>query len=762
LVFVACPWLGAAEVGAPSTPAEPAGEPALPALQDVERALAERLASLPSPPDRRSPAPQSSEPSLDLGLEAMRFLEDLDQDGSARERAPELSTFLEEHLRGILHDRLFGEGVTPPDLREARLRAASRVADNIAEKLSAGGPSSDRSVSAVLVPPTNDACADATLLESTTLTGDTTGSTNDGTATCGNSAASADVWYRYVAPADGLVSFETFGSTYDTVLSLHAACPGTTANELACADDSRGTLQSQVPRVVTAGEEVFVRVAGAAGATGAYDLLARTGGGIAGEVEKETTGEPLSGANVYLYSSSGYLTASTSSAPDGSYLFAGLSSAHYVGAERAGYVRELYDDVPCLGYCNVTGAGATLVSPAAALISGIDFSLGPAGGISGVVTSSDTGGPLGSVDVIARLVGSSGYGYSDYSGYSDGRYHVSGLPPGSYHVWTYAYYSGHRNEVFDGVSCDASCEAVLPLGTPVEVTAGSTTPADFELERLGSISGMVTDNLGQPLSYPSNYTSVTIFRADGTSWAGSSLYSSSEYAFGGLLPGTYYARASSSGALDELFDGIACEEGCDPTTGTPIVVQLGVTTSGIDFALTKLGSITGTVRDAETLASLGGYVYAYRDGATGYSSAYISSGTYTITGLLPGTYRAHVSVWDDDFYENELFHDLPCDPSCDLSSGFPIPVLLDSTTSGVDFALDRCTLDSVEIVANELFLGAEVRSACREVLLGPNVTLFDGSALQVAARRSIRVSGPVTIQIGARLGARIDPAVGTP
>lgn len=54
----------------------------------------------------------------------------------------------------------------------------------------------------------------------------------------------------------------------------------------------------------------------------------------------------------------------------------------------------------------------------------------------------------------------------------------------------------------------------------------------------------------------------------------------------GLIPGSYRVRAASGGGfVDELFDGISCVLGCDPVTGSAVVVNTGADTGGVDFAL---------------------------------------------------------------------------------------------------------------------------------------------------------------------------------
>ena len=60
------------------------------------------------------------------------------------------------------------------------------------------------------------------------------------------------------------------------------------------------------------------------------------------------------------------------------------------------------------------------------------------------------------------------------------------------------------------------------------------------------------------------------------------------YEIEGLAAGRYFAGTLESGFRDELYSGAPCPFGdCDPTLGTPIEVQVGAVTSGVDFTLTR-------------------------------------------------------------------------------------------------------------------------------------------------------------------------------
>lgn len=118
-----------------------------------------------------------------------------------------------------------------------------------------------------------DNCADTTVLPPGTYSFDTTAATVDGTATCGLSAGSPDVWFKVTASIAGTLAVTTCTlASFDTVLSAFDSCGG---NQLACNDDTCG-LQSRISFPVAAGQTVLIRVCGFNGATGSgsVDIVA--------------------------------------------------------------------------------------------------------------------------------------------------------------------------------------------------------------------------------------------------------------------------------------------------------------------------------------------------------------------------------------------------------------------------------------------------------------------------------------------------------
>ena len=69
-----------------------------------------------------------------------------------------------------------------------------------------------------------------------------------------------DAWYTYQPQASGTLTVTAAGSTTDTVLSVHTAMPGNSANELDCSVTSAS--QASLSVAVTAGTTYYIRMAG--------------------------------------------------------------------------------------------------------------------------------------------------------------------------------------------------------------------------------------------------------------------------------------------------------------------------------------------------------------------------------------------------------------------------------------------------------------------------------------------------------------------
>ena len=99
--------------------------------------------------------------------------------------------------------------------------------------------------------------------------GNTMGDDNDLDASCGGAGGNDHV-ISFTAPEANTFTFDTFGSDYDSKLSLYGDCDQ--GSELACNDDAGGTAQSVVVLDMSAGQTVLIVVDGFNGAIGNWIL----------------------------------------------------------------------------------------------------------------------------------------------------------------------------------------------------------------------------------------------------------------------------------------------------------------------------------------------------------------------------------------------------------------------------------------------------------------------------------------------------------
>jgi hypothetical protein len=122
--------------------------------------------------------------------------------------------------------------------------------------------------------PPNDACSDATIISSSTVSYNPapysiTGAGIDSCEnheSCSSGGSSNSVWYRYTATMEGTIYMDTFGSDYDTVLSVWAGCSGGVVfciqgPEWACNNDYFFGSQSQIVMPVEVGATYLIKVA---------------------------------------------------------------------------------------------------------------------------------------------------------------------------------------------------------------------------------------------------------------------------------------------------------------------------------------------------------------------------------------------------------------------------------------------------------------------------------------------------------------------
>jgi protocatechuate 3,4-dioxygenase beta subunit len=256
--------------------------------------------------------------------------------------------------------------------------------------------------------------------------------------------------------------------------------------------------------------------------------------------------------------------------------------------------------------------------------------------------------------------------------------------------------SGYVDELYDGIACPGGypyygCDPTT--GTPIAVTVPLTTAGvDFALDRLGVVTGVVTETAtGDPIPY----TYVEVYDPETGNYSGGYTDETGAYAIGGLLDGDYVAHTETYDHVNEVFDDIPCPGyswTCDLSAGTPIAVALDAIVSGVDFALDRFGAISGTITHALTSDPvISAEVRIFNSDGNSVDWSYTSStGVYVFNRLPAGTYFVATDI--DGNFVDELYDGLACPEGpgsgCDPTTGTPVAVALNTTTTGIDFSLD--------------------------------------------------------------------------
>ncbi len=358
------------------------------------------------------------------------------------------------------------------------------------------------------------------------------------------------------------------------------------------------------------------------------DVALVKGARITGTVTDSATGAAIQGVSVTaLNPVTGSWAGYGSTDSSGAYSIAGLVTGNYkirFSADEyveqwAGAKADQSTAVPVA----VTAPGST---------TDINAVLVKGGSISGTVTDKGTGVAIQGISVSAYNAanGSSvSYGYTDGSG----SYHIGGLASGSYKL----RFSGGSSARYP-VQWYSNKEQQRTADI-VEVTApSSVTGIDMAMEKGGAITGVVTDSAtgaGLQGVYVSAYSVAS------GQWAGSgSTDGTGAYSITGMATGDYKLSFSLSGYVTQWSGGKA-----DQSEATTVTVSAPNISDGVNMALAKGGSISGTIADRVTGVGISGsYLYAI-DRVTGEwaaSASTDSNGRYTIPGLASGSYRLQI------------------------------------------------------------------------------------------------------------------------
>jgi hypothetical protein len=372
----------------------------------------------------------------------------------------------------------------------------------------------------------------------------------------------------------------------------------------------------------------------------------------------------------------------------GTYTVLGLTAGTYTVEFYSGcggstdYAAQYYNDQPTFATAASVTVTGTSDTP------GINATMQLAGAISGtVLTASGLGLPGLCVQAFTTtsLAGQATTG-------ADGAYTITDLAAGTYTVQFIAQGCGQ----FGGYPTQWYDNQLLVGGTPanVTVTSGITTGSinDTVLSLSGSISGQVTDSGGTGLG------GICVVAIGSGSFSGDGNTATSQpngdYTITGLAADTYNVEyypgefcGNNGNYQQQFYDNQPLGSSTPPTT-VVLSTPSGMAATGINDALAAGGTISGTVTDATTSASLAGVCVSASGGSTGdFATGQTgANGSYTLVGLATDSYTVAFATstgcgnngpYAAQFYDNVA----------SIGSATPVSVTAPQAVTGIDDAL---------------------------------------------------------------------------
>jgi Carboxypeptidase regulatory-like domain len=310
----------------------------------------------------------------------------------------------------------------------------------------------------------------------------------------------------------------------------------------------------------------------------------------------------------------------------GNYLITNLTPASYkvsfYDCATRTHVQQWYNNKP-----DSTSADVVVVTDGNDTPN-INAALASGGSISGVVT--DAGAtPLFGICVYAYGQSSPFYGFAQTK--HNGAYTIAGLSPGTYNVEFYDCQNGRYVDQW------YNNKPSFDTADPVVVTDGANTPnINAALIVAGSISGTVTDAGAHPLA---GICVSVVDTSTGVFFGYAQTDPSGQYLVSSLAPGTYAVQfydCTQNIYVTQWFNNKPSQAAANPVT-----VTSGIETAGVNAALVKGGTISGTVTDT-ALQPLGAVCVMAEDPVSGIvvsSTKTKADGNYIVSGLATGNYK---------------------------------------------------------------------------------------------------------------------------
>lgn len=398
---------------------------------------------------------------------------------------------------------------------------------------------------------------------------------------------------------------------------------------------------------------------------------------ISGQVTDAVTGLPISSAGVWA-ELVGAIQWRVDARVDsnGHYVLRRLIPGLYVvKADARKYLPEFYQEKSHFDEANPVPVAANDSIP------DIDFTLSPGGTIAGFVGTDGDSSALAGAHVLSVLAVEPHNFRKWRHAVTDenGHYEVATLAPGSYVVSADA--PGYKPEFFDDAQEFGEADPVTI--DDIETEDG----IDFYLAMGSAIAGNVSDANGEPIAravvrlllLSSNYPRyIREVRTD----------DNGDY-IAEARPGKYFVFAAAEKYLGEFF-----KDAREFAEADTVEVVENTHTTGIDFELSALSTISGKVVDAITNDPLRAVVFAFPEPGTNVDPTRApihsrfplaaktdSLGNYAIENVKPGKYfvRAEADDYLPEFWKE----------ADSLADADAVEITESTSASGIDFTLEK-------------------------------------------------------------------------
>lgn len=444
-----------------------------------------------------------------------------------------------------------------------------------------------------------------------------------------------------------------------------------------------GTPAYDVPAPAESGVSALT-LAAAQDLAGVDFSLAGPGARLGGRVI-HAGGEPVAGIYMDLTDPSGQRLEFDRTDDQGVFLLAGLPAGpYYLGTDGLGaYVDIWYEHRVMTDPHDPDGDGADLI----ALVdyetrTNLVLTLDQGAELSGVVRD-EGGAPIAGVIVDAYLDKTwFDFALTDAAG----AYRIPSLPDGAYYVKVDTF-GDYLDEWYPDAIVLHLDDPALDGASRVVITQGVSVPGlDFALGSGAEMHGSVTETGGAPIAD----CYVDLYNGAGYRLFYTRTDSNGVYRLGGLPAGVYYLATDSQWRfVDEWYEDQVLLSRSDPAgnMAQPIDIAHRQVLTGIDFALLRGGSISGTVTGPDESP----LPYAYVDLFLGTNSFDVaitdSNGVYHLTTLPAGTYYLRTDNAEE--LVNEWYGDVYIFRAGQPEEDGAAPVVLgpDEDRLGVDLAL---------------------------------------------------------------------------